>query len=298
MCYRIQSSADVPAEIARIAREQLAQAVKELSSKNSPADKIHNVRRCLKRLRSLLKLIHPYIPSQFFEAENQRFRDLGRAVAPIRDYYVTLQTFDGLKLAKRLRSQLQQDLDEAIDVKKRVAELTASVPAQKKGLQPGFQGQLNDALRTFDWPVPEIEVEELAVGLENVYRSARKAFKKALKSPLPANLHCWRQRVKVLEHSYRLVEAFCPKSIGRKAKKSDKLADVLGNFNDLHLLASHLKKLEIQSGETKDALDILSRKSKKLLKCAVKLGETVFETRPGVLGRKYRSILSSKTTYD
>ncbi|MEO0730944.1 MAG: CHAD domain-containing protein, partial [Pseudomonadota bacterium] len=44
------------------------------------------VRKCTKRVRALLRLIRPALPKRDWRRENDRWRDLGRALGVLRDH--------------------------------------------------------------------------------------------------------------------------------------------------------------------------------------------------------------------
>src|SRR5215475_2007881 len=58
-------------------------------------ERIHSIRKRCKKLRGLLRLVRPSL-GDTYERENAYFRDVARALSPLRDVHVTLAAFDAV----------------------------------------------------------------------------------------------------------------------------------------------------------------------------------------------------------
>ncbi len=65
---------------------------------------VHAFRKRCKKIRALLRLVRPSLGSRF-RVENDRYRDMARRVAAVRDADVMVETFDNLLTA------CEQDID-------------------------------------------------------------------------------------------------------------------------------------------------------------------------------------------
>ena len=71
-----------------------------------PSDRhrgVHDARKCLKRLRSLLVLIRPGLPEPVFDNLTDRLRTIARGLAPARDAHALLDAIDKLGRPKAKR---------------------------------------------------------------------------------------------------------------------------------------------------------------------------------------------------
>ena len=75
----------------------------------SPPDRhrgVHDARKCLKRLRSLLVLIRPGLPEPVFLSLTDRLRTIARGLAPARDAHALLDAIDKLDDEPRARGSI------------------------------------------------------------------------------------------------------------------------------------------------------------------------------------------------
>ena len=106
MTYRIGADEPVRAAITRCAREQLDQAIRELSEGigEDPVRAVHDARKAIKKERSLLRLARGAMPSAQRRRENATLRDAARALSGVRDADVQATCLSGpVRAAHRLR---------------------------------------------------------------------------------------------------------------------------------------------------------------------------------------------------
>src|ERR1700685_1476505 len=99
MSYRIEKNEALSAALGRIAAEEIALAMTELRRPHR-VEAMHNTRKSLKRLRSLLRSLRVAFPKQLFRRENRRLAAAGRKIAPLRDVHVQLRALETLSFPK------------------------------------------------------------------------------------------------------------------------------------------------------------------------------------------------------
>src|SRR5262245_5933575 len=99
MSFRFKLDEPLAKGVSHIGLEQLARAEAALGNEKDTARGIHDARRCLKRLRALLRLVRPALAKKTYAAEMRRLRGIARMLSATRDAHVMRQTMD--KLAGR-----------------------------------------------------------------------------------------------------------------------------------------------------------------------------------------------------
>src|SRR4026207_2373905 len=84
--------------VRRVASAEIDTAYAALASPPERHKGVHDSRKCLKRLRSLLVLIRPGLPEPVFPSLTERLRTIARGLAPARDAAALLAAID--KFAK------------------------------------------------------------------------------------------------------------------------------------------------------------------------------------------------------
>ena len=83
--------------IRRVAHERIEHASRLLRDEGAdPAEAVHEARKDMKKLRSALKLVRPVLGEKAYRRENERFRDVARALSDVRDAQVRAETVEGL----------------------------------------------------------------------------------------------------------------------------------------------------------------------------------------------------------
>jgi CHAD domain-containing protein len=231
---------------------QLDDAVRAL--RGSSDERIHDVRKELKRARATLRLLRPCMAADAYRQENTVIRDVGRAMTSVRDAKVLVHALtelraerDGKKLAA-LREELRKLL------------LSERLKARKE-LRPEHLAGAADTLRSAAsraerWTHTLPDVLALSPGLSRVYGSGRKALARATRRPTDAHLHEWRKQVKYLLNQIDVGRRLGVRRLAKGHKQARHLADVLGRDHDLAVLNDKVKEFA-QSGSLRaDAVAI------------------------------------------
>ncbi len=114
MPYRLQPGESVPGALRRSGREQLENAIGELTDgvKVDVVKAVHDARKALKKERSLLRLGRGTPPAAERRHENDALRDAARGLGAARDADVALDALDGL--ADRYAGQLPKATFDAV----------------------------------------------------------------------------------------------------------------------------------------------------------------------------------------
>lgn len=204
----------------RAAREDIAAVLSRFDdAKSDPGENIHELRTCCKRLRALLKLV----PADT-RAEQRRFRDAARAVAPLRDREVSArhaESLAGSGAAKRLAA---------------IRIAAADEHQVRRALDLLSTGQDGIA----DWPDVGSAASSLWPGFERTLAKCRKAHRRAEVDPSDARLHRLRRWVKYHYYQLYLLEPLGPPELAVRAEAMQTLGHLLGEAHDLYVLQSRL----------------------------------------------------------
>jgi CHAD domain-containing protein len=211
----------------RLVVSQTAALVSNLAdAATEPAQRVHDARRRLKRLRALLHLVHEAIaPSNAKEI----YREISRQLSDVRDTEVALQTFERLVAGdpqetwKAQRSQLNAILKrrERLALSSdRLATMAAILRKQSQTLASlAFPG------KSWDIVTPE------------VCRTYRKAYKlRELNTTDAKEIHRLRKLNKRLTLQLEILKCAIPKKISQPLRHAKRLDDLLGQHHDLHVL--------------------------------------------------------------
>jgi len=236
MAFRFETHESAAAGFHRLALQQISRARRHLTQDEDHGVAIHQARKCLKRLRALLRLARPALGNQRYRHENERFRDIARALSTSRDRQVMRDTV--AKLLTEAGPREQQALNS-------VAALLANgkgegaAPADVAALVEKAAEALREAKKDFKHLDLDIDMKDLICsGLKRCYRKGRKALEDAQDNPEDEAVHEWRKSVQVhWRHMLLLSEAW-PEYFAVRANLAKELSDLLGEDHDLSVLAA------------------------------------------------------------
>jgi len=233
MTYRFKLNETVPAGASRIGLEQLDIAKARLASREDIPSAIHDARRCLKRLRALLRLIRSALPESAYRTEANRIAGIGKLLADARDEYVMQQTL------ARIEARFDT-MPKSVGVK--LTKLMVGGPGTRKARannpqrRQALQG-LAQARKFFAGiEHRQIGLDHLAAGVERSYRRARRRFREAYESPADEAFHEWRKTVQQHWRHMRLMSRAWPEALGARAGEAKELSRLLGDDHDVHVL--------------------------------------------------------------
>jgi CHAD domain-containing protein len=281
--YRLQAK-DSPLEgIGRVARGQLDLAVGSLEDADGKrrVAGIHEARKSLKRLRTLVRLSRDLLGPELYRHEATLFRDAGRSLSEARDAQVLLQTLDAL-----VRAYPQELGPVAAAVRE---ALSAAGSGEADEDPAALVGTLSDArVRVASWPLPESGgLGSLADGFERLYRRGRRAERAAREEPTTENLHELRKRAKDLWYAAQLLRDAQPKRMKKLARRAQRVSDLLGEDHDLAVLLEHAQARanRLQPADLELLRRLASKRRRALQREALAESQRLYRRKPGKLAR-------------
>jgi CHAD domain-containing protein len=293
MSYRLNLGDPVPKTLHATAVEQFEDALAivrdELAA--DPVNSVHEVRKDIKKTRSMLRLVRPGIPAKTYRQENRRLRDTARAISGARDADVMLETVD--KLAERYAGRLP---------KRAFTTLRGRLAKQASGSDDVAGESLSGALeaardRVERWVPEGSDAATIRAGAVRAYARGRRELAAAEADRSAERFHAWRKRVKDLWYHQRLLRGAWPAPLKALADESHRLSDLLGDDHDLAVLADLLADSpELTSDSATldgDAvLALIAERRAELQDEALHLGRRVYADKPKAYGRRLERYLA------
>jgi CHAD domain-containing protein len=279
--YRLKDDESPPAGLERIALGCTANALDELRGKGSEtfAESVHEARKNLKKLRSVLRLVRDELGDLLYRRENQRFRDAAWLLSGARDAEVKLETID-----------LLRDGDGEMPTKTTLRKYIGSLESERDGhaaadadLERAATEIEAGAAAIEDWNLDSDSWELVAPGLSRAYRRGRNRFRDTAADPSSENVHEWRKRVKDLWYHLRVLRPIWPELLEETADQTHELADLLGDHHDLAVLAEDARGRRERFDREEDLealLGAIERRQTKLLDNALALGARLYAEKP------------------
>ena len=197
---------------------------------------VHELRRCGKRSRALLRLVGDGLPGHAHLVTC--WRRVGRTAAGLRDAAAMEATLFGLQ---RDAPRLATVEDTGIAEQLRAFRVRARHTLQQR--VGGLVATLTVArTRVAAWR-PDFGWEVALEGLVDGYRRSRQAARTAWRHPDPEWRHAWRKRCKSHALHLHLLAPLWPEMMTAWGGQWDELARRLGDEHDLHVLLTFLAAL-------------------------------------------------------
>jgi CHAD domain-containing protein len=271
MLFSLQSFEPLSVGIRRLVGEQLAGAVRHLLSQAAPAgegsdpvEAIHETRKCLKRVRTILRLARRALGRSQAQAINLRLRDVGQALSPYRDRQMLTEAI--ARLAKQTASS---PFAEALaPVQTALSSRHPPMPLPEELLQ-AIVPTLRTVAATLDDALLKMSESKLRVslraGLRRMLRRGGRAYFLAYSEPSDENFHAYRKRVKDVYYTACLLHPTRPQRLSGWVDLLDALSEDLGDEHDLGILATVLHEQPIaDSAATTLTLQLIARRRQDL----------------------------------
>lgn len=291
MAYRFErADGSVEHAVRRIAREQLGHAIESIRDESTGRDKaVHDVRKACKKVRALLRLVHPVLPA--YGEENPALRQVARIVSPVRDAAVLIDTYDDLVPAcqERLGDHvLGAARDQLVAERDRATGATDPAAALARCREP-----LEEAMaRAAGWSVEKNGFAAIRGGLRATVKRARNAMRDAQEDREAATVHAWRKRCKDHWYHARLLEPIWPGPMKAHVKAARALAEALGDHHDLAVLIATITVASERFGGDAGVeilVDAAECRQEALAEHAFAVGKRLFAERPSALARRWKA---------
>ena len=216
-----------------VARDILGEARSAIENPaHSDAVAVHEFRRAMKRWRSLLRMLEPFLPDGR-QLRNEA-RDLARSLGGARDAQSALDALDDLaKHGSTLSERSLATLRGRIETVRQAAETEILTPDMRLQLARALT-QAESAVER--WPLHVLTFAEVADRLVQGFRDARRALPRNWSGTDPEDLHELRKRI--VNHRYQMetVAPLWPRFGRMWVGEAQRLRARLGRHQDLTLL--------------------------------------------------------------
>jgi CHAD domain-containing protein len=284
--YELEDAESPGEGVRRAARGRVDSALEQLHQDHDgePATAIHDTRKDMKKLRSLLRLVRDSLGEERYRAENRRFRDAARRLSSSRDAEVKLETLSDL---------LERYPDEA----PRVTALRRALEEERERLagdETTLAREMDAAADVIaaggdeiaDWRLGHDDFDLVRAGVERAYRRGRKALRQVRESPSEEAVHEWRKRVKDLWYQLRFLHNAWPGGLKAVADEAHELSDLLGDHHDVAVLVEDARGRAPDSPAIATLAELGERRQSELLAAALPLGERLYAEKPRQFARR------------
>jgi CHAD domain-containing protein len=233
MTYRFKLKEVVSTGVSRIGMEQIDIAEARLASRDDIPTAIHDARRCLKRLRALLRLIRPALAESTYRREANRIAGIGKLLADARDQHVMQQTL--AKIATRFDT-FPKSVGAKLSKLMANGSGTRSARAGAQERRQALDGLAHARKFFAGMQRRPITFDHLSAGVERSYRRARRNFRDAYESPSDEAFHEWRKTVQQHWRHMQLISRAWPDVLGARAGEAKELSRLLGDDHDMGVL--------------------------------------------------------------
>jgi CHAD domain-containing protein len=258
---------------------------------------IHDARKSLKKLRSLLRLIKPVIAKSDYKLENRRFRDAGLPLTRARDLKILIESFDSVvkecftggdlpEVLQEVRRSVSEQLfqeHERLDCDHELETISSRLMEARDDVRQW--SHVPDRWRT------------LSRGLKATYRRALEAQDEVEKYQTAETFHEWRKQVRYLRYQLDLVQFLAADRLKALAGDFDRINKRLGSARDLTLLEKVLADspaILADSALNEQLRGVVDRRRREAMEEACRLAGEMFAASPeefvGALKGDWRNV--------
>ncbi len=243
--YEMQRGLSLAENYQAISYAQIDLAIKGLTTEENVEEGIYTARKCMKRLRGLLRLYKRLLAPEDFKRLNETYRDVGRSLSDLRDAWVRVELLDNLpsRIKRAPVVPLLRDmfLYEYEEMKQEFLQPQRYEPVLQRLYEARQEvSHLTLALReSFE---PESSGTDLAYAIEDMLVAASKTrirlrelghYSRDIFEEL---LHEWRKRIKRIWYGMTLLRPLAPSLLDERVELYDHMGQILGDANDRHVL--------------------------------------------------------------
>lgn len=293
MAFKLKHSETAAAGLKRIVIEAINDAVRRIKARRQDtqylAETVHEVRKDIKKIRSVLRLMRGCLGKAASHFENACYRDLGHQLSDAREMQILCETIAKVAAGSggavaRMRDDIQRSLTKERDALNQLL--------RAKDVLRRLTAELTDAkTRAEGWLGMSGGWRSLKKGLKRACAQGRQAFQNAYAHPTFENFHEWRKRVKDLTFDLRLLKPLWPEMLSAQAETADELSELLGDGHDLSVLEQFLSQQAAAHGrDLAPLLKSMARRREELRKRAKPIGKKLYAAEPRVFIRRIEAL--------
>jgi len=280
MSFRLSREEPISDGLLRVTTERLDHAIEALRAGDDPVTAIHDARKDVKKVRSLLRLARGGLGDHAVRRAQDALRAAAALLSAARDADVLTGTVDDL--AERYVGQLPHAAFTAAHEAVAgggTSSPAADVPTARAEAATALEA-VRDGAADLRWE--RCDRSTVDGGLARSYRRGRRALRDrdVVDGDVEA-LHAWRKRAKDLWYQQRLLEEDWPAVLEAQAEEAHRLTELLGDHHDLAVLRDALA-----GGEHADVIALIDERSAELLDDALALGHHLYAEKPKAFARR------------
>lgn len=282
MTYRLKARKPMDDALRRVILERLDHAIEGLTGGRHPDTAVHDARKDIKKLRSLLRLVRSDLGEQVVRRENAALREASGLLAASRDAAARAETVDALaeRYAGRMPPGVLAALAEAVGGGD---DAPAGDPA---ALEAGAQALTDIRERVASWPLADCDWKTARRGIDRTYRRGREALGTVDDDPTAEHLHAWRKRAKDLWYQQRLIADAWPPILKAQAHQAALLTKIIGDDHDLSELRAAIVAGDLAMTGQDEIVGLIDERRAELLVHARSLGRRIYAESPAAHRRR------------
>jgi len=304
MAYRFKLKESLRDGVRRIAVEQIEKVLEAPHKGDDRAVWVHEARKAMKRTRALLKCVRSGLDDRVFREENVALAEIARSLSNLRDRDVMAQTIASLaggheKLDKAL-DRLDKHLHTPVDGTQVRAQSARSADTVARRAIKSLE-KARARLEKID--VAGELIGTVGAGLRATQRKGRKALARLTLDATDENVHDLRKVVQVHQRQQLLVHAVWPEMQSVRIEAARTLAQLLGEAQDLAVLASAARTLT--ESEMADMAscgrlveDACRERQGRIREAAVPMATRLFADRPSAVERNLATVWEAALSLD
>lgn len=223
----------------RVGLEQAKRVERYLDEKKQGAHSVHEARKCLKRLRALIRLAKPSVGPKWWKEVDGLCSSMAGKLAGLRDLDSLLEALDKLIAANGTKPSTTSE------------RLKAMIEGERAGLNTmslaDALDEVRDDLDLLRKRLERVRFSErgfdiVGLGLAATCDRARRLERHAYETGHEEDFHRWRKRV---QHHWRHMQLFAaawPEVMTARAELARELSEILGDEHDMGLLAEEVRR--------------------------------------------------------
>jgi CHAD domain-containing protein len=272
------------------------------------ASAIHESRKSIKRVRSLLRLIRYELPPDVYRYEDRSLQKTGQMISEVR-------SASAIAATARMIDQMYGEFlapgafEETIAKLERRRDILELHALEDPNLVTRVVRTFERAYHRYSsWPTdPEARevyglgirdsYEAISPGLTKTYSRGRREMVTAFTRTSPHAFHAWRKRAKYLRHQMEFLAPLWPEAIAAMAVTLDRLGEVLGEDHDLQELNDliHVRSDLCPNPRERSFFGaLISQRRSELQVAAEVLGRRVFAEKPEWLEHRFGEYWDSR----